>query len=73
MTTVNLPPFEARGNRKNWGYGLQRRRGFPPLLFPQLERAADDLLFGFDGSIGTGKAQEGFTSFKGLSEGFRRL
>ena len=29
--------------------------------------------FGFDGSIGTGKAQEGFTSFKGLSEGFRRL
>ena len=29
--------------------------------------------FGYDGSTGAGRAQEGFTSFKGLSEGFRRL
>ncbi|MGH8746245.1 MAG: hypothetical protein ACREUK_07120, partial [Burkholderiales bacterium] len=29
--------------------------------------------FGYDGSIGAGHSPEGFTSFKGLSEGFRRL
>jgi len=29
--------------------------------------------FGFDGSTGAARAHEGFTSFKGLNEGFRRL
>ena len=39
---------------------------------PECRRALHGA-FGFDGSVGSGKAQEGFTSFKGLSEGFRRL
>ncbi|MFZ1910613.1 MAG: putative Ig domain-containing protein, partial [Burkholderiales bacterium] len=29
--------------------------------------------FGYDGSIGAGRAREGFTPFEGLREGFRRL